>query len=77
MNLSDDAYLLAGNRQKIIPDIGTILSPIRTLAAAWVKRRTRTRELRELARFTDRDLWDVGLSRSDIWSIEQGTYRRD
>lgn len=81
MNLSDDAYLLSGNRQKITPDIGTLLTATRTglhrLTAAWIKRRTRARELRELYRFTDRDLWDVGLSRSDVWSIERGTYSRD
>jgi uncharacterized protein YjiS (DUF1127 family) len=81
MNLSDDTYLLSGNRQKLTPDIGTLLAAIRTrlhrLAAAWIKRHSRARELRELSRFTDRDLWDVGLSRSDVWSIERGTYRRD
>ena len=73
--------LLSGDRQKITPDIGTFLSAasarLHRLAAVWVKRRTRARELRELARFTDRDLWDVGLSRSDVWSIERGTYSRD
>jgi uncharacterized protein YjiS (DUF1127 family) len=81
MNLSNDAYPISGGRQKIAPDIGTILSAMRAglhrLSASWIKRRTRAREMRELYRFTDRDLWDVGLSRSDVWSIERGTYRRD
>lgn len=48
----------------------------RTLAAVQAKRR-RARELHDLALFTDRDLWDVGLSRSDLMAIEKGTYRRD
>jgi uncharacterized protein YjiS (DUF1127 family) len=81
MNLSNDTYPISDGRQKIAPDIGTILSAMRAglhrLSASWVKRRTRAREMRELYRFTDRDLWDVGLSRSDVWSIERGTYRRD
>jgi uncharacterized protein YjiS (DUF1127 family) len=81
MNLSDDTFLISGDRQKIAPDIGTFLSAMRAgvhrLGASWIKRRTRAREMRELYRFTDRDLWDVGLSRSDVWSIEKGTFSRD
>ena len=45
--------------------------------ALWTANRRRTREIQELARFTDRDLWDVGLSRSDLMALEKGSYRRD
>ncbi|WP_158930570.1 DUF1127 domain-containing protein [Acidisphaera sp. S103] len=81
MNLSDDTYLISGDRQKIAPDIGTALSAMRAglhrLGAFWIKRRTRAREMRELYRFSERDLGDIGLSRSDVWSIERGTFSRD
>ncbi len=45
--------------------------------AALAAARRRARELQDLAMFTDRDLWDVGLSRSDLMAIEKGIYRRD
>jgi len=45
--------------------------------AAWQASHRRAREIRDLALFTDRDLWDVGLSRSDLMSLEKGTYSRD
>jgi uncharacterized protein YjiS (DUF1127 family) len=81
MRLSDDTYLFAGNQQKISTDVGKFLSSIRArlnrLAARWSASRTWAQQMRDLHRFNDRELWDVGLSRSDIWSIERGTYRRD
>ena len=45
--------------------------------ARWQARLRRTRELRELSAFDERELRDIGLSRSDFMSIENGTYRRD
>jgi uncharacterized protein YjiS (DUF1127 family) len=45
--------------------------------ARWQARRCRARELRELFAFDERELHDLGLSRSDFMSIENGTYRRD
>ena len=47
------------------------------LGSAWAARRKRARELRDLYRFSDRELWDVGLSRSDLPAIADGTYRRE
>jgi uncharacterized protein YjiS (DUF1127 family) len=43
----------------------------------WQARRRRARELRELFAFDERELRDLGLSRSDFLSIENGTYRRE
>jgi uncharacterized protein YjiS (DUF1127 family) len=40
------------------------LASLRTLYRLW---RQRTRERRLAAEFTDRDLWDVGLTRGDIY----------
>lgn len=45
--------------------------------ARWHARRRRARELHELFSFDERELRDLGLSRSDFMAIEHGTYRRD
>ncbi len=47
------------------------------LADALAARRLRAQQMRELNAFSDRELWDVGLSRSDFMAIEKGVYRRD
>ena len=47
------------------------------LGAAWLARRRTARSLRQLYLCTDRELWDMGLSRSDFPAIVKGTYRRD
>jgi uncharacterized protein YjiS (DUF1127 family) len=38
-------------------------------SASWVARRTRRREIRQLQAFSDRELKDVGLSRSDLHAL--------
>jgi uncharacterized protein YjiS (DUF1127 family) len=43
----------------------------------WQERRRRTRELNELFTFGERELRDLGLSRSDFMSIQNGTFHRD
>jgi uncharacterized protein YjiS (DUF1127 family) len=45
--------------------------------AGWIARRRSRREAAALLAFSDRELWDLGLSRSDIPGIMDGTYRRD
>ena len=45
--------------------------------AARAERRRHRQEMADLSRFSDRELWDVGLSRSDLMSLELGVYRRD
>jgi uncharacterized protein YjiS (DUF1127 family) len=50
---------------------------IKRVSAFIVARHQRARQLRELYAMTDRELWDVGLSRSDRLAIDEGTYRRD
>ena len=47
------------------------------LGAAWMARRRAARELEELFQRTDYELRDMGISRSDLPAIMQGTYRRD
>jgi uncharacterized protein YjiS (DUF1127 family) len=45
--------------------------------ALWTEKRRYARDMHDLAAFTDRDLWDLGLSRSDLMAVERGTYKRD
>ncbi len=47
------------------------------MAARLARRREFSREMRQLRRFTDAELHDIGLSRSDILAIEAGSFRRD
>lgn len=46
-------------------------------AEALEARRARSRELRQLARYSDAELRDIGLSRTDFIAIAEGTFRRD
>jgi uncharacterized protein YjiS (DUF1127 family) len=50
---------------------------INRFIAFVIARRQRARQLHELYSMSDRELWDVGLSRSDRLAIDEGTYRRD
>ncbi len=81
MNLSNDTYLISGGRQKSASDVrgwlSAILASLRRLGASWLESRARERDIQALYRFSDRELWDGGLSRSDIWAIERGTYHRE
>jgi uncharacterized protein YjiS (DUF1127 family) len=45
--------------------------------AHFLTHRQRARELNELFGFDERELRDLGLSRSDFPSIQNGTFRRD
>jgi uncharacterized protein YjiS (DUF1127 family) len=47
------------------------------IAAFGAARRQRARDFQTLSDFTDRQLWDIGLSRSDVQGAIKGTYRRD
>lgn len=49
---------------------------MRRLTAALAAYRQRTREFDDLHKLSDRELWDLGLSRSDFTAIEKGVYRR-
>jgi uncharacterized protein YjiS (DUF1127 family) len=58
-----------------------ILSEIRSqlgrFASTFAARHKASTEISQLYRFDDRDLRDVGLSRSDFPRLIRGTYRRD
>jgi uncharacterized protein YjiS (DUF1127 family) len=81
VNLSEDAWLISSSQKQAIHPASAFLSRLQTglhrIATRWARRRQRAREAEILYTFSDRDLWDVGLNRSDIPGIIQGTYRRD
>ncbi len=45
--------------------------------ATFIERRRHAREMADLAAYSDRELWDLGLSRSDLMSVDRGTFHRD
>ena len=81
MSISNNTYPISHSHTKVAGEFGSWLSVlfagIQHLRGRWAKKRTRAREMWELHHLTDRELWDVGLSRADFMAIEQGTYRRD
>ena len=81
MNLSEQSRALSEGQQQVAREallwLSWLHARIDRLGIAWAARRKRARELRELYRFSDRELWDVGLSRSDLPAIADGTYRRE
>ncbi len=77
MNISKQSYLVPSEQlSKTGSSLISLLTYFRRVSMFLKQRRTRARELRELHRFSDRELWDLGLSRSDIHAIENGVYRR-
>ena len=81
MALMNDAHLLAEGERKIARTFQSFLSQtgswLTHLRDLWIARRRRARELDDLYRLSDRELMDLGLSRSDFPAIERGIYRRD
>jgi uncharacterized protein YjiS (DUF1127 family) len=81
MNIADDAPLIAAGPQPIVATARAWLARLQArlgrLDASWRVRRQRSRKVQELAAFSDRELWDLGLGRSDLQAIANGTYRRD
>jgi uncharacterized protein YjiS (DUF1127 family) len=81
MSRYDHAPALTEGQQLISREVRAFLARQRArfarLGAAWAARRKTARDLRQLDLCTDRELWDMGLSRSDFPAIIRGTYRRD
>lgn len=77
MNLAQTMRFRSGEPQPIPHPISHIGSYFRRLYAAWTTRRRRARDVAVLAGFSDRELWDIGLGRSDLMAIRTGHYRRN
>jgi uncharacterized protein YjiS (DUF1127 family) len=81
MNISENPLLFFVGKQQIARKISVwpfrLQARIGQIVASWMVRRKQAREARDLLNFSDRELWDIGLGRSDVQSIIDGTYRRD
>ncbi len=77
MNASSSTYINNGATGHAGGWLSQIAGKLQNLRARLAERRKKASEMRELYRFSDRELWDIGLSRSDFHAIEQGTFRRD
>lgn len=79
MNLSDNTWPTASGLGRTIDPSHTLMARLQAwaghAAAAWKERRQRAHEAEALYASSDRELWDMGFSRSDIPSILDGTYR--
>ena len=77
MNLSNDTFLIGGRHRTSRSWLSLIADRLQQLRAIWVRRRARAREMQDLYRCSDRELSDMGLSRSDLMAIQNGSFRRD
>ncbi|MDR3530592.1 MAG: DUF1127 domain-containing protein [Rhodopila sp.] len=81
MNLFEDVRLISPGQPHIVREMSVWLSRLHAgldrLRASWMARRQRAREMQELHAFSDKELWDLGLGRSDVFTIANGTYRRE
>jgi uncharacterized protein YjiS (DUF1127 family) len=76
MNLSHNTYAIDDTRRNSHAFGAWLFMWYRRLRASWLERRAVARQMQELYRSSDRELWDMGLSRSDLREIAKGTYRR-
>ena len=79
MSLSNNTFMISSSQQttrSVGPWIFRVPERFHHLRVYWAARRARARELRELYSCSDRELSDMGLSRSDFLAIEKGTFRR-
>jgi uncharacterized protein YjiS (DUF1127 family) len=81
MNLYHDAQPIARSRQSILSGAIIFLTRVEKqfgrIGASWTAYRRRQREAQQLSAFSDRELWDLGLGRSDLRRIADGSFRRD
>ena len=77
MNASTTTYTHAGATGHTGGWLAPIAARLRALRARAAGRRAHARDMQALYRFSDRELWDLGISRSDFMAIENGTFRRD
>lgn len=78
MRLSPTAGYLSGHAGHTSGSwFGQLRSAWRAFRKDWAERARHRQDAAQLEQFSDRELWDLGLSRSDIPSVARGIYRRD
>jgi uncharacterized protein YjiS (DUF1127 family) len=80
MNIAGQAQLITAGAEPAESTAHAWLARLQAglgrLGASWRARCQRSREIQELATFSDRELWDLGFGRSDLHALANGTYRR-
>jgi uncharacterized protein YjiS (DUF1127 family) len=77
MSASNNTFVVTGSHRPSRPLFSQLADRVQHWRAAWAHRRAHAREMQDLYRCNDRELWDMGLSRSDLMTIENGTFRRN
>jgi uncharacterized protein YjiS (DUF1127 family) len=81
MAVSNNIWRIPQSQQHSLPAANSWLSRLQAgisrITTAWVTRRQQGRDAALLRALSDRELWDLGLGRSDISRVANGTYRRD
>jgi uncharacterized protein YjiS (DUF1127 family) len=66
-----------GNLSEAIIFLARVQKQFGRIGGFWTAHRQRQREAQQLSAFSDRELWDLGLGRSDLPRIANGSFRRD
>lgn len=77
MNASTTTYGHAGTAAHSGGLFAFVSAKLQTARARWAEKRAHDRDMADLLRFSDRELWDIGISRSDFMAVDNGTFRRD
>lgn len=78
MRLSPTAGYLSGHAGRTSGSwLAQVRAALRTFRENWAVRARNRRDAAQLEQFSDRELWDLGMSRSDIPYVARGIYRRD
>ena len=57
--------------------IDAVLDYFRDLARAYQRRRNINITMRELSQLTDKELWDIGLSRGEIYEVAHSAFPKE
>ncbi len=77
MNASTTTYSHTGIAAHSGGLFAFVSAKFQSVRARWAEKRAHNRDMADLYRFSDRELWDIGISRSDLVAVDNGTFRRD
>lgn len=77
MNASTTTYSHSGTTGNTGGLFALVSAKLQNARARWAEKRAHDRDMADLYRFSDRELWDIGISRSDFVAVNNGTFRRD
>jgi uncharacterized protein YjiS (DUF1127 family) len=77
MNASTTTYSHSGATGHTGGLFALVSAKLQNARARWAEKRAHDRDMADLYRFSDRELRDIGISRSDFMALDKGTFRRD